>query len=320
MSKRRYERSAVYLLLALLSIACADGKKGKKERKSAKADGWSVPGELPLRGLAKTGAFGDSRLTEASGAVASTRESGVFWSQNDSGNDATLFAYDSLGEPRGMVRVQNARNTDWEALALGPCESGSCVFIGDVGDNKAARPDVQVWRIPEQSISQTVSEAPTLLRIKYPGGARDVEAMWVAPDTSVWFATKRPSRDANGALRPSQLYRVPAAAWASGEVATAALTDSLPIVPGTSVSRDWVTDAALSAVTTDGRRRLAILTYGSVYVFDADPVTGRPGAQVARCAVPSGKRYAEGITWLPDGRLILVNEGRGATLYFGRCP
>ena len=320
MPKRRYSRSAAYLLLAFLSTACADGERGNKERKTAKADRWTVPGESPLRALAATGAFGASRLTEASGAVASTRESGVFWSQNDSGNDAILFAYDSLGEPRGTVRVQNAGNTDWEALALGPCESGSCVFVGDVGDNHAARPDVQVWRIPEPSISQTMSEASTLLRIKYSGGARDVEAMWVAPDTSVWFATKRPSRNANGALRPSQLYRVPAAAWASGDVATAALTDSLPIVPGTSVSRDWVTDAALSAVTTDGRRRLAILTYGSVYVFDADPVTGRPGTQVARCAVPPGERNAEGITWLADGRLMLVNEGRGATLYRGRCP
>ena len=167
-----------------------------------------------------------------------------------------------------------------------------------------------------------MTESATVRRIVYAGGARDVEAMWVAPDTSVWFATKRPQVDAKGRPRPSRLYRVPASAWASGSAATATaeLVDSLPIVPQASVSRDWVTDASLSSVTPDGRRRLAILTYGSVYVFDADPVTGRPGAQLARCAVPPGERGAEGISWLPDGRLLIANEGRGASLYRGRCP
>ncbi len=231
-----------------------------------------------------------------------------------------LFAYDSTGASRGTATVHGAENTDWEAIAIGPCASGACLYIGDVGDNYAARAEVRVWRIPEPSTSATATASAASLRIVYPNGARDVEAMWVAPDTSVWFATKRPSTDAMGRLRQSQLFRVSVAAWLSSTAATAELVDSLPIVPDGSVSRDWVTDASLSAIMPSGRRQLAILTYGSVYVFDADPATGKPGTPVARCAVPTGERNAEGITWLPDGRLMLVNEGRGAMLYRGRCP
>ena len=288
----------------------------------SKNDRWTVPGEPPLRELVRAGEFGDRRLTEASGVVASTTEPGVLWSQNDSGHAAMLFAYDSTGAPRGAVQVRDADNTDWEAIASGPCPRGECLYIGDVGDNVAWRSHVRVWRVPSPISTARVTESATLRRIVYAGGARDVEAMWVAPDTSVWFATKRPQVDAKGRPRPSRLYRVPASAWASGSAATATaeLVDSLPIVPQASVSRDWVTDASLSSVTPDGRRRLAILTYGSVYVFDADPVTGRPGAQLARCAVPPGERGAEGISWLPDGRLLIANEGRGASLYRGRCP
>ena len=178
-------------------------------------DRWAVPGEPPLRELARAGAFGDRRLKEASGAVASTSEPGILWSQNDSGNDPALFAYDSAGSPRAMVRVRDAENTDWEAIALGPCASGFCLYIGDVGDNYAVRREVHVWRIPEPVTAVAATASATLLRVAYVGGARDVEALWVAPDTSVWFATKRPQRDANGRLRPSQLYRVPAAAWGS---------------------------------------------------------------------------------------------------------
>lgn len=307
------------LLLLSFASACTGGKQEGRSGKP-KADRWTVPGEPPLRDLVQTGTFGDARLTEASGVATSVTEPGVFWSQNDRGNAAALFAYDSAGAPRGTVRVQGADNTDWEAIAIGPCASGACLYIGDVGDNYAARADVRVWRIQAPTTSAAVTEPATALRIIYPGGARDIEAMWVAPDTSIWFATKRPNPDASGKLRPSQLYRVSGAAWSGDAITTAELIDSLPIVPGTSVSRDWVTDASLSAVMPGGRRRLAILTYGSVYVFDADPVTGRPGAQSARCAVPPGERNAEGITWLPDGRLMLVNEGRGAKLYRGRCP
>ena len=306
-------------LAVVLVSACSGGKSANTAGKSRR-ETWTVPGEPPLRELARTGELGDARLTEASGVVASTKEPGVFWSQNDRGNKATLFAYDSTGTPRGSARVRDAENTDWEAIAIGPCASGACLYIGDVGDNYAVRSGVRVWRLREPLTSETVTESATSLRIAYPGGARDVEAMWVAPDTSVWFATKRPNADANGSPRPSQLFRVPAAAWSSGAIATAELVDSLPIVPTTSVSRDWVTDASLSSVMPDGRRRLAILTYGSVYVFDADPVTGRPAAQLARCAVPQGERNAEGLSWLPDGRLMIANEGRGSRLYRGRCP
>lgn len=313
------ERALALLIVVASLTGCTSGKGDSKSDKP-KRDRWTVPGEPSMRQLVMTGQLGDTRLTEASGVVASTKEPDVFWSQNDRGNNATLFAYDSAGAPRGSVRVQDAENTDWEAIALGPCATGTCLYIGDVGDNYSARADVRVWRIQEPTTSAVVTESATALRIAYPGGARDVEAMWVAPDTSIWFATKRPNPDATGTLRRSQLYRVPAAAWRNGPRATAELVDSLPIVPVTSVSRDWVTDASLSSVMADGRRRLAILTYGSVYVFDADPVTGRPGVPQARCAVPPGERNAEGVTWLRDGRLMLVNEGRRARLYRGHCP
>ena len=314
------DRTRAVLVAVACAVAFTSGCIGRTAE--ATNDARTVPGEPPLRDLVRSGQFGDRRLTEASGVVASSTEPGMLWSQNDGGHAAMLFAYDSTGTPRGAVQVRDADNTDWEAIAIGPCPGGECLYIGDVGDNAARRSYVQVWRVPSLVSTARVTESATLRRIVYAGGARDVEAMWVAPDTSVWFATKRPQVDAQGRPRPSQLYRVPASAWSSGSTATvtAELVDSLPIVPLASRSRDWVTDASLSSVMADGRRRLAMLTYGSVYVFDADPITGKPGAPLAHCAVPPGLRQAEGISWLPDGRLTLANEGRAASLYRGSCP
>ena len=131
----------------------------------SKNDRWTVPGEPPLRELVRAGEFGDRRLTEASGVVASTTEPGVLWSQNDSGHAAMLFAYDSTGAPRGAVQVRDADNTDWEAIASGPCPRGECLYIGDVGDNVAWRSHVRVWRVPSPISTARVTESATVRRI-----------------------------------------------------------------------------------------------------------------------------------------------------------
>lgn len=304
---------AVLGLLLLTVMGC-----GRVTSKSDRQ--WVVPGEPALRGLVQVGAFTDPQLREASGSVPSASEPGVFWSQNDSGNDAVLFAYDSAGTSRARVVVTGVKNTDWEAIAPGPCPSGRCLYIGDIGDNLAVRRAVSVLRVAEPSTATARTVKPQRLRVEYAGGARDVEAMWVAPDSSIWFATKRPAKDVAGRARPSRLFRVSSPDWSGRRTARAELVDSLPIVPLGSIARDWVTDAALSPAGSDGRRRLAVLTYGSVYIFDAEPHTGRPGALLARCAVPLWETQTEGISWLPDGRVLLVNEGRGGRLYAGYCP
>jgi hypothetical protein len=57
-----------------------------------------------------------------------------------------------------------------------------------------------------------------------------------------------------------------------------------------------------------------------VYVFDADPATGRPGALMARCTLPIREDTAESVAWLGDGRIQVGTEGTGGAIYRGRCP
>src|SRR5262245_1082453 len=100
-----------------------------------------------LRDVTVTGRLTDPELSEASGLVPSTSEPNGYWAQNDSGHEPQLFAFDSAGRALGTVRVQGARNRDWEATSSGPCDQGSCIYIGDIGDNGADRQHVRVFRI-----------------------------------------------------------------------------------------------------------------------------------------------------------------------------
>ncbi len=295
---------------AVAGVAC-DGENGRAR--------WVREGETVMRESVRTGRLTDQALDESSGMVASVAEPGVFWSQNDSGNDESLFAYDSTGRALGRALVRGAKNRDWEALATLPCPEGQCLVIGDVGDNLARRPVLLLYRIAEPRHSAGSVPVLRTLALRYADGARDVEAMYGGPDGTLWLVTKRPERRHDGSPRPVRLYAVPRVAWDSSGY-TAPVLDSLPVVPEPGTPRDWVTDASVSALMPDRRRRVVLLTYGAVYVFDADPATGRPGALVARCALPIRERTAESVTWLDDGRIQVGTEGAMGAIYRGRCP
>lgn len=57
-------------------------------------------------------------IRESSGVVASHQFEGVYWTLNDSGNPAVLYATTLEGKSIGEFTVQGATDRDWEVLAL----------------------------------------------------------------------------------------------------------------------------------------------------------------------------------------------------------
>jgi hypothetical protein len=259
-------------------------------------------------------------LTEASAAVMSRARPGWFWSLNDSGHDPVVFAVDTNGRQQGAWRIDAARNLDWEAGASGPCAAGGaphCLYIGDVGDNSAIRRVVTVYRVSDTPTGDRRSLAAEALILRYPDGAHDVEAMYVMPNGTMYFITKRPLKDSAGRLRPALVFSLPASAWDADSVVTAELVDSLPIVPG---PFRMITDAALAP---DGRH-LAVRTYTELWVFATDPVTGRVRADVRPTICDLTRleeRQGEAVAWLDaTGRLLLMSEGQRSPLWTIECP
>src|SRR5688572_17726959 len=72
-------------------------------------------------------------LNEASGIAVSRRVPGRLWTHNDSGKPVVV-ALDERGAIAGSLAIAGATVTDWEAIAVGPCGTGtgSCLFIGDI--------------------------------------------------------------------------------------------------------------------------------------------------------------------------------------------
>ena len=172
-------------------------------------------------------------VVELSGLAASRTQPGVLYAHNDSGDSARFFALSSTdGSILQEFSVQGATNRDWEDLAVGPCASGSCVFIGDIGDNNRVRSDYAIYVVPEPTVvpgGPVVTVMAQRLPWQYPMGVKhNSESLLVDPASGrPYVITKAP-----GAFQVSTVYRFP-----------------LPLTPGTQATLEEVVTLSVPGPT-----------------------------------------------------------------------
>jgi hypothetical protein len=145
----------------------------------------------------------DKSISESSGLVASRTTPDAYWTHNDSGDGPFIYAFDTRGESFGTFRVTGAEARDWEDIAAGPGPqpNKSYLYIGDIGDNDGVRPEVIVYRVPEPVLAAATrqftkkrpgsTEPADAIRLKYPDGKHDAEALLVHPRTgNIYIVTK----------------------------------------------------------------------------------------------------------------------------------
>lgn len=130
-----------------------------------------------------TGRVQDGALDELSGLVQSRANPGLLWSHEDSGAGPQLWALAPDGRVLGGVTVTGAQAVDWEDIATGPAPSGEgdVLYVADIGDNRAQRGSVTVYRIPEPSPGAGASAPAEQMVLRYPDGPRDAETLLVDP-------------------------------------------------------------------------------------------------------------------------------------------
>lgn len=118
--------------------------------------------------------FTDPAITESSGLVV---EGGLFYTVNDSGDSARIFAVDpATGDTVGHT-TWDAEPLDDEAIA--PAADSSDIWVGDTGDNLVDRPSVTITRVPAGRGEH--SGAVASYRLVYPDGPHDAESLLVDP-------------------------------------------------------------------------------------------------------------------------------------------
>ncbi len=184
----------------------------------------------------KVGTITADDITESSGITASKCSPDVFWTHNDSGDGAFVFAINGKGELLGKWEVAGATNRDWEDIAEFKDARGKCyLYIGEIGDNGSQRPELAIYRVAEPTLSVN-SNSETLetaqadkITFRYPNGPHDAETLLVHPPSGeIYVLTKR----VDG---PAGVYRIrsafgtdsPITAEKTGEVKVPAVPNGL---------------------------------------------------------------------------------------------
>jgi hypothetical protein len=223
---------------------------------------------------------------------------GRLWAINDSG-EPVIYALNQNGSIAGAIPLSGAMVVDWEAVAVGPCATGSCLYVADIGDNGARRQHVTIYRTPEPTAATGEAAEADVIHATYPDGPQDAEALLTSPDGRVYIVTK-------GETSAVALYRFPSELLAGATVQLERIGQPRESHP--SKNGDRITDGAISP-----RGDWIVLRTNRTLTFYKTPelLAGRwqPAHQVdlAGLREPQG----EGVTFGPDNTIVVVGEGGG---------
>jgi hypothetical protein len=260
-----------------------------------------------------SGNVASDAITELSGIVSSRRTDGVWWANNDSGDNARLFAIGNDGRSLGEFQLMGATATDWEDIGKGPGPTAGATYLyaADIGDNAKTRPSVKVYRVPEPPVDlanpvlapQTLDGVDTLT-LTYPDGPHDAEAFFVDPATGqIYIVTKE--------IGAATLYRAPAKLAAGSTTALQSV--------GTVNAGPLVTAADITARGD----AIALRTYTSVRIFSRTETTTVEAALAGKPC--NGKtaveQQGEAIGFTRDGRgYVTASEGALPPLHWFTAP
>lgn len=238
-----------------------------------------------------------AQLPEASGIASSRTVAGRLWAVNDSGQPV-LFALDARGIMAGQLHLAGAQVEDWEAVAVGSCSGGSCLYVADIGDNDAARSHISIYRVAEPAGLNTTVRAD-VFQAAYPDGPHDAEAFVAMPDGRLYIITK-------GSTGPIALYQFPRELQSD---AVMRLERVGPSKAGKADDADdWITDAAVSP---DGAR-IVLRTHHALFVYAAAKLLAGDWREEQRIALDDlAEPQGEGVAFGRDEAIYLVGEGGG---------
>lgn len=280
--------------IVLLATACA---------------GWTVAAESP-RPIARI-TYGPGRelaklackeINESSGLAAGRANKGVFWTHNDSGSAAKLYAFGAKGEHLATLRVTGATARDWEDMASFSLGRRHFLLIGDVGDNNAARDRCCLYIVPEPRLQpgkrgQERSVKPLqTIHFRYEDGPHNCESVAIDPGSRTIYLVSKKSG------RACKLYALdwPARLGRSELVAKPVASLTIPTTTAMDISPDGL--------------RMVVLTYGNAWECVRRPKEGwvdalaRAPRQIRMPRRVQGESICYGI----DGKtLYLTSECKG---------
>jgi hypothetical protein len=232
----------------------------------------------------------------------------LYWTHNDSGDDARLFAFDRQGRHHGTCKIERADNADWEALDSCLLDGRPYLLIGDIGDNTARRQRLTIHVVPEPIDPADDGQAVAQVDFEIPGGPVDCEAMALDVERNELLVVEKQIRSLT-----SRVFAVP---WPE-RLSIGVKKEDRPLLKATVIAS--VPHLAVTAmdVSTDNRF-LVLNTYGDLYVYSRgaseswSQALARPPVRIRGPARRQGEAVCFDRSSLD---ILLTSEGSGPPLW-----
>jgi hypothetical protein len=264
------------------------------------------PGRIPYAPGRRLATLANKAVDESSGLACSRTNPGLFWTHNDSGDEARIYLFDSQGRDLGSTRLRGVLAFDWEDIFSFTENGKGYLVICDVGNNVRAAGVQPIYLIEEPSIDRqrgvTQDTAPVVqeIHLSYEDDHRDCEAVAVDPTTkTILFATKE---DKQGSLVYALKWPEPnpERAFAARHIATL----ETPAVTAMDVSPDGL--------------RAVLLTYRDAYEYvrEASEDWSQGFSRPPRLIVMPERIQGESICYGPDGKTLYLTSEKVPTPLF----
>jgi hypothetical protein len=261
--------------------------------------------ERPPIELKRIAKLGPGPVKENSGIVKSRQFADLFWMHNDSGDEPRIYPIhrnganyeDTRYADENGVLIGGAINVDWEDIAV---DADGHVIVADMGNNENDRRDLVLYYLDEPAPTAGRTTFRKKVFVRYPDQHEfpasrhdfnfDCEAVFTVGNTVYMLSKNRSNQD-------TKLYRL--------DDPKPDATNTLTLV-GSFDIRGQAVGADCSA---DGKR-LAVLTYTGIWLFERDTIDqtffdGRISW------APFPKRDAEAICFADDHTLLIADEALG---------
>ncbi len=310
MTRKTITNIFIFVISVISSIAFLSSCS---ERRTDDTDTIAKSNYLPPK---KVGNLADPEISEASGIVASRCNPGIFWTHNDSGDSANIYAIAKTGESLGIWNIPRSANNDWEDIAEYKDTKGKCfLYVGDIGDNSERISEHSIYRVQEphvstHAVSMTAKDIQTtdtaeVLRFKYPDGPHNAETLMVGPnDGEIYVVTKnRKGPAAVFRLNPEFDLEAPVPAEKIAEITVPAIMKGL--ITGGDIAPDG--------------RHMILCDYVSGYEFtlpNGESNFNEIWSQPPEIVDVGDRRIGESVCYSQDGNaLYSTSEGVGAPVY-----
>lgn len=223
------------------------------------------------------------QLAEASGLEHAG--GGTFWTMRDSGGASALYRIATDGALLDSLPL-NLPNKDWEALGS---DTLGNIFIADVGNNLSRRKDLRIYKLHTAS------------------GLIDTIAFHWEDQQAFPPPKKERNYDCEALIWHQGQLHLFTKSWGDKQVRHYVLPDTAGTYAAVQVESTYVNGLVTAADISPDKSKLALLTYGKIYLFAVGGKNRMLQDPISCLKVPWAGQ-SEAILFINNNSLILNNE------------